>query len=215
MAFNLKTWPTTAASQPPDTNGYCPECGRPWRDPSSERPHPAAPLPWRAVSLAVVGLYLAVTFGLRAWEASRATEDPGRALAHVSGCPAPSDRLGEPDCLQSVAAVAGQAAPALARRQVDRALAVVAAGLLAVLVGLGSLARGRVRPGPRGWLPATLLGLWAVGEGLGLALLCLLLGGYAALLAGRLAAGGPLSWAVADQTAHRVFALIFDVAPGG
>jgi hypothetical protein len=107
-----------------------------------------------------------------------------------------------------------QAARVVAQRQGDGRLVVSAAGLVMVLVGLGVLARGRVRPEPCGWLLARLLGLWAFGENLVIALVCVLLGGCAYLLIDLLATGGGLTGAVADQTVHRVLALIFDVAQG-
>jgi hypothetical protein len=155
-----------------------------------------------------------VSFGPPAWDAYQANAITDRALQRQIDCP--PEGVGEQECGSIVAGgtsrtLAIQAAHTQVQRQRDRGLVVSAAGLLLALVGL---ARGRVRPGPRGWLPGTLLGLWAFAENLVLALFCLLLGGYAYLLVGRLAAGGPFTWAVADQTARRVFAVIFDVAQG-
>jgi hypothetical protein len=198
---------------------YCHACGRLLNDPAAawagRQPHERRWWPWVLVA---VGVFLVVSFGLQAWQVPRALDDRERALLHASGCP--SDKVGEQDCPQNIAnwrgrAVEVQAARDIARRQMSRAMAVALAGQLMVLVGLGIPARGQVRRGPRGWLPASLLGLWALGEGLCLALFCMLLGGYGYVLVGRLAVGGTLTWALVDQAADQVLAVILDLARVG
>jgi hypothetical protein len=217
MALDYKNRPAIVTS-PRDDAGFCPECGQLLRLRPPPAPAPPARHPGWSGLLVAVGIYLLVTFGPSAWDAHQAIAATDRALPQLTDCS--SQRLGDEGCAPTVAlgtarALAIQAARGVAQQRADRDLDVVGAGLLAVLVGLGTLARRRVRPGPRGWLPATLLGLWASGESLVLALLCLLLGGYIYLLAGRLAAGWPLTWAVADQTTNRIVALIFEVAQLG
>jgi hypothetical protein len=66
MALDYKTLQALAAAEPQEAAGHCPECGRAWGTSGPEAPHPLAPFPWRAVLLGVVGLALALTFGLRA-----------------------------------------------------------------------------------------------------------------------------------------------------
>jgi hypothetical protein len=73
MVVDYKTLQAIVAGQPPDTDAYCPECGRPWRDPSPERSQPVMLFPWRAVFLAVIGL----APGNRLWRAGRAGAPDG------------------------------------------------------------------------------------------------------------------------------------------
>jgi hypothetical protein len=208
MALDYRTLQETAASQPRDADGYCPECGRPWRDPSPERPHPAVPVPWHAVFLAVVGLALAVTFGVRAARAYQTQRATQRDLAvlivclgGVSGdltCPSVEDA----EDWRRV----DYANEDAARRQRDRALVATALGLLAVGVGLSGVARRRRRPGcPRPILAAA----WGLGEFL-IALTCLqVLALYADLVIVRLSLGWPPAWWEAlDSITDQVSALL-------
>jgi hypothetical protein len=66
MSFDYKTPQALAANHLMDADGFCPECGRPWGAPAPDPGQPKAAFPWRAVLLVVVGLALAIVFGLRA-----------------------------------------------------------------------------------------------------------------------------------------------------
>jgi hypothetical protein len=197
-----------AAGRPPDADDYCPECGRPWRDLSPDRPHPAVPFPWRAALLGVVGLALAITFGVRAAGAYQTEAAIARDLAVLTwcgggettawGCPS----VGNQEAWLRMDYANHDAA----RRQRDRALVAAALGLLALGVGLAGVARRRRRPDrPRPIRTAA----WGLGESL-LALACLqVLALFAALVLVHLALGRPPAWWEAlDAITDQVSALV-------
>jgi hypothetical protein len=210
MAVDDKTLPEMVAGQPPDTDAYCPQCGRPWRDPSPEYAQPVAPL------LAVIGLALAIAFGARAARAYRMELTIRSDLAALSTCPA--DASG-PQICPSVAdreewLRVDDANQAATRRQRDRALVGVALGGLALAVGLGSAAR-RHRASRRERPSAIVAVIWGVGAAL-IAGACLeVLALYAALVAVRLSPGSPLGWETLDQAADGAIALLSLVTGGG
>jgi hypothetical protein len=206
MAFDYKTVQAMAASQPRDAHGYCPECGRPWRDPSPERPHPAMAVPWHPVFLAVVGLALAITFGARAARAYRLEAATRGDLASLTTC------VGRGSAAPSCPSMDDQedwlrvdyANEATARGQRDRALVATALGLLALGIGLRRLARRRWPDRPASALAT--FGRW--GESL-LALTCLqVLALTLASLAVQLARGLPFAWERLDAAADGVLVVV-------
>jgi hypothetical protein len=214
MALDYKTLQATAASQPQHAAGYCPECGRPWMDSSSESARGVSSFPWRSALLAALGLFLAIVFGLQAASAFRTQAEIQRALADpaatllcssVDGHCDPADQQGE--------WLIGQFDRYdVARRRLRAALVATALGLLAFLAGLGATARralahrgggpGRgTSPGARGPARHLAAGFGALAEmtAFGLFQLLALAGGYVA--ASRVVRGEPPS---VDLLAHAV-----------
>jgi hypothetical protein len=217
MALDYKALQALAASQPRDTDGYCPECGRPWREPSPERPHPAAPSLWRAALLGVVGLALAITFGLRAWRADRlAPRDcaalPGTAWQVVAtrgrtSCAAASNDLYR---WTAFGITPGQSGAAGRTPRSD--LPLTAGGVAIGLVGVGGLVRSRLRARAHGRAATGVLAIWAAGEAL-LALACLqVLALGVGLGAVRISLGLPLTGETPDRAADAVLTFLSIVA---
>src|SRR5262249_45119719 len=152
-----------AASRPPDADRYCPECGRPWTIQVREIPRPTRRLPWRAAFLVAVGLCLAIAFGPRAVSAyeteAAAQRDPGRLRTCAdhrwagASCPLTERWLG----------VLHADRDDTARHQLHGALVATALGLIALVAGLGSVARrGRGRTS-RSASPLS-AAVWRAGE---------------------------------------------------
>jgi hypothetical protein len=188
-----------------DADAYCPECGRPWREPSPDRPYPEAAFPWRAAFLAAVGLVLALTFGVRAVRAAQEQAVNPRDLAVLARCLGHASP--DPSC-PSVEAAQGwrgryDVGEAMARRQRDLALVPTALGLFAV--GLSSLARlRRVQDRPRSPLAA----VWKMGESMTLLTCLQVLGLTLHSIASQLSQGLPFTWERLDTAADNVLALV-------
>jgi hypothetical protein len=151
MALDYQTLQEMAASQPANATSYCPECGRPWADPTTGSPQPAAWFPWRAALLVAVGLALAITFGLRAVaDYPRALRDHA-ILQATAACLAQMG--GRADCAPSyvvtldgwtdVSALVDQAA-AMRRKLAGDLLAAIG-GTATVLLGLRAAMRRQFR----------------------------------------------------------------------
>jgi hypothetical protein len=218
VASQDKNFSALAASQPWDMDGYCPECGRPWRDRSPERPYPAAPFPWRAVLLGVVGLALAITFGLRTWRADRPAPRDCAALPDTAwqvvttrgrtSCATASNDL---YCWTAFGVMPGQSGAA--GRPVQRDLLPTAGGVAMLLVGVGGLLRPHLRARVCGRAVMDVVALWAAGEAL-LALVYLQILVWCVLLvAVRISLGQPLTWEAPDWAADEMLA-IFSVLTG-
>jgi hypothetical protein len=207
MALDYKALQALAARRPANAPSYCPECGRPWRDPAPVRPHPDAAFPWRAAFVAMVGLAVALTFGARAARADQKQAAIQRDVAVLTVCL--GGVSGDLTCptVQDAEDWRGidYVHEATARLQRDRALVAAALGLLAVGVGLRRVARRRRlqdRPRP------TLATAGGLGETL-IALTCLqVLALTLDSLAGQLARGLPLTWERLDTAADAVLVVV-------
>lgn len=209
MAFDYKTLRLLETSKSRDANDYCPECGRLWIDRWPEPPRPLVPFPWRGWFLTVVGVALALTFGLRAASAYRAEAAIQRDVAveticssQVSNaltCPSPQATI---EWLQ-----ASEESREVARRQVDAALVATALGLLALVGGPAALVRRRLRVTSH-WRPwSTLTALVSIAEGL-LALVCFqVLAVGVALVAHQLSPGVTLTEAL-DRAVNNALTII-------
>jgi hypothetical protein len=196
VAFDYRTLQAMAASQPPDAIPYCPECGRPWEDPAPARAHPAARLPWRAALLVVVGLALAIAFALRA-----------ASVSHMG--PRAYDCTSRPSDTHAEVLEASGRSPCIPDRagQLQRNLLATAGGVAIALVGLGALARRRLRAGPRRGAASTLAAIWGAGEVL-LTLACLqVLALYVGLVAVQLALEAPPTGNTLDRATDQIAAL--------
>jgi hypothetical protein len=208
MALDYKTLQAMAASRPANAMAFCPECGRPWRAPSPEGPHPEAAFPWRAAFLALVGLALALAFGVRAARADQRQRAIQRDLAVLTVCFG-GGAAGDPLC-PTVQDAEGwrrrdDVDAAAARGQRDRALVATALGLLVAGVGLRALARRRRR---HDHPPSAIATVGSSGESL-IALTCLqvlALTGYS--IAVQLSRGLPLTWERLDAAADDVLVLV-------
>jgi hypothetical protein len=85
MALDYKTLRAMATGQPRFADDYCPECGRPWRDPALGRPALAASLPWRACALLAIAAYLGLAFGSPAWGDYQAVVNAREMLRGTEG----------------------------------------------------------------------------------------------------------------------------------
>jgi hypothetical protein len=210
MAFDYKTWQTMAASQPPETNGYCPECGRPWVERAPEHPRSASLFPWRSVILTVLGVALALTFGFRAASAYRREADIQRDFAFRSRCvSASSSALACSFFDDEVGRLrASYRDWDAARGQRDRALAAAALGLVALAVGAEDLVRRRHPTTPPRHPLATVAVVWRIGKAL-LTLACFqVLALYLDLIALHLSQGGLLTQATLDRAADDALSVI-------
>jgi hypothetical protein len=191
MAFDDKTLPAMAVSQPPAGGDYCPECGRPWTDSAAGSPRPAARFPWRAVLLSLVGLCLAITFGLRAGN----SQPPAACITQSDGPPV---------CAPISSGTT---------RELKRDLLATAGGVVTVLVGIGALLRPRLRA-RSDRRTSVVLAVWAVGETISVVVSLQILALYAELVIVRLSQGWPLTWWEAlDSITDQVSAL-FSIITG-
>jgi hypothetical protein len=209
MATDFKTLQAMTTTQQRPADDYCPECGRPWIDPSSERSQRATFFPWRAALFGVLGFLLAITFGHRtvglieaeSYACATITRQTQMCLAPSGGpaCCAPAN-LG-PGGWTALRASVGQSA--MAEREIRRDLLATAGGVAIVLVGIGALLRPRLRArSSRGM--SLVLAAWPVGESLGVVVCLLILALYADLVIIRLSHGWPAAWwealdAITDQ----------------
>jgi hypothetical protein len=202
MAVDHETLQALATCQPTSTTLYCPECGRPWAALAAEEPC-RAPSSWHVVFLAVVGISVALTFGVRAARANQRYVAIQGELAGLTGCV--GGLLGNLTC-SSVENADSRVATddgTMAQGQRDRALVVTALGLFAV--GLSSIARHRrVQDRSRSTFSA-LLGL---GEYL-VALTCLqVLALTVYPIAVQLSRGLPFTWDRLDVAVDGVLVLV-------
>jgi hypothetical protein len=209
MALDYKQLQTSGTGQAMTTDAYCPECGRPWRDPSPVRPSSEAVFPWRAALLAVVGLALALSFGVRAARVSQTGAATQSGLAVLPWCGGgETSALGCPPAEdQELWLRVDYANHDEVRRQQGLAFVSTVLGLLALGVGLSGVARRR-QDRPRTLL-ATLGGL---GESL-LALTCLqilVLTLYS--IAAQLSGGLPLTWETLDRATGEIVVLLATAA---
>jgi hypothetical protein len=200
MSFDYKTLHAIVAELPPTMERYCPECGQSLTTLAEVPIGKPTSRPWWWVLL-VVGIYLAVTSGLRALSDYQMVAHPDQ-LPHLTGLVNVED--GSP---------AKQLLPYLIG-QLDRDLLVGAGGLVLVLLGLGSVARQRVmrdHPAHVG-VSRAFLGWWGSAEALLISLfsLVLLLFGY--LLVSELIAGETLTLALTAETASRTVDVILFTA---
>jgi hypothetical protein len=185
MAFDYKTLPVIAGSQPQDGGDFCPECGRPWADSARESPQPAARFPWRAVLLGVVGLCLAITFGMRAGN----SQPPAACISQSDG---------PPICAPINSGTT---------RELRRDLLVTTGGVATVLIAIGALLRPRLRARSDRRTPVALV-VWAVGETMTVVVSLQILALYVELVIVRLWQGWPPAWwAALDSITDQVSAL--------
>jgi hypothetical protein len=212
MALDFKTLQALASSPPANATSYCPECGRPWDDPvSASSPLPPT-FPWRAALLGVLGVFLAITFGHRAVDLVEAGS---------TGCAMTQEASTETACLAPVNLGPGDGISRwasfrqseLTAGEIRRDLLATAAGVAALLLGIGALIRPRRRArSSRG--PSLALAAWAVGETLGVVVSLQILALYADFVIVRLASGWTVAWWVAlDLITDQVSAL-FDFFTG-
>jgi hypothetical protein len=213
MALDYKTLQATELSQGTSAQPYCPECGRPWRELWPEHPRRSALVSWRAALLIVVGLALAITFGLRAAAAHQTEAATQRDLAELTLCL--DGTWSGPGCPSVQDAEDWRAIDygnvATARRQLSRALVATALGLLALGLGAASVARARRRSSASPRARSGVATAWQAGEML-LGLLCLqILTLYLDLVALQLSPGVPLGETL-DRAAGDALAVIFRVS---
>ena len=213
MALDYKTVQATAASQGSEIDAYCPECGRPWGEPTPERRRPSSPLPWRAVLLGVVGMYLAITFGPHAVrDYPRAVRDQAilqttaECLARTGGQSYCAPSTPAPDGSTDLSLLVDQSAAT--RRKLVADLAATGSGVVFVLAGLGAPIRRWLQGRPPRRPLSALVALWGLAEVL-LALGCLLvLALHVDLVALQLSQGRPLTRAALDRAADDVLTVI-------
>jgi hypothetical protein len=199
MPIDYKTAQAFAAKDPSGTAPYCPECGRPWVDPAREQLQSSTPHPWRAVLLGVVGLFLAITFGLRA--ASFLITGPRDCTGVRQTIEFSMDSGWTADCIPD------RASP------LPRDLLVMASGVTIALIGFVTLARRYVWTRQNSRDPSRVATIWDVSQTM-LALGCLQgLALYVDLVAGRHSLGLPLTWETLDRITDEVFAL-FSIITG-
>jgi hypothetical protein len=199
MAMDYKTLQAMATNQQGHADDYCPECGRPWIDPSPEHPHQATFFPWRAALFVVLGLFVAITFGHRSvglieeenYACATITHQPQVCLAASVGpaCCATSNL--DPGGWTALWASIGQSAPA--GGEMRRDLLVTTGGVVTMLVGIGALLRPR-RRARSARRPSLVLAVWSVGETLSVVVSFLVLALYADLVIVRLSLGWPPAW---------------------
>jgi hypothetical protein len=220
MAFDYGTLQAMEASEPANATSYCPECGRPWADPPPGSPRPAARFPWRAVLLVVVGLALAIIFGLRAvTDYPRALRDHA-ILQAVAACLAQIG--GRADCAPSnvapngsidVSALVDQAAAM--RRKLGGDLLAAIGGAVTVLLGLWAAMSRRLRARGREAARPVTMAIAGVGEGLAAISCPLVLALAVGLLGGASGQRLPLAGDVLDRAVGVIDALISFIAGGG
>jgi hypothetical protein len=185
MALDYKTLQSVATNEQQHADDYCPECGRPWIDTWGEHPRRVTSFPWRVALLGVFGLFLAITFGLRAGKIQSLLPDDQTHAGPAHVCVSQSD--GPPDCPSLMSETT---------HELTRDLLATAGGMAIVLVGIGALIRPHLRAqSARG--PSLVLSVWAVGETLGVVVSLQVLALYADLGIIRLSLGWPPAWWVA------------------
>ena len=213
MAFDYKVVQAMETAEPPIADGYCPECGRPWRHPSPERSRDPAPFAWHRALLIVVGLALAITFGLPAMAAYQSETATQRDVAVLTlcldgmksdpGCPSVQDA-------EEWRAIDYDEATA-SRRQLEFTLVATILGLLALGLGAGSVVWQRRRAGTGGRGRSSAATAWRVGE-TALSLLCFgVLALYLDFVTLRLSPGVPLGETL-DRASGDALAIISRIA---
>lgn len=214
MALDYKTLQRLAASETDDTDGYCPECGRPWKESTRSSARATASLPWRGVLLVAVGLVLTIALGIRmagtyrteaeiwsklAWLRLDCVDGAGSALSCSSGAETQAQRQAEDRLVR-------QADETKLVR--DRAIVAIALGLLALSVGLWTLERFRHPTTSRPHTVSILTIVWQAGEIL-LTLTCLLiLALYLDIIVIELTLGVPLTPELLDRAADGATVLL-------
>jgi len=191
-------------------SGFCPECGQPLSLVQAA-PDQRSGVSWRSIFLILVGLALAVAFGLDAWQANQTLQNVTacardgpvqdcRALPHDLALAIASGRVGAGDAF----------AARSAQLQVGRDARFAGLGLLASAVGLGAIVLRASRSRLRGRLVAGQL--WLTAEGLVSLVYAQLILISAYHLVRDAAAGAPLSWdslgADVDRTLSTFFVLV-------
>lgn len=206
MAFEYKTLHPVAAALPPAEDRYCPECGQSLTTLVRAAIDKPSSRPWCWVVLAV-GIYLVVASGLRAW-------NDEKLVAHSQLRGSIAGPINAEDGYP-----AKQLLP-YAVEQLDRDLVVGGGGLVLVLVGLGSVARQRLKRHHQTHIGAArmLLGVWGPAETLVVSLFSTLLLVFGYLLVSELIAGEILTRALTDETVSRTVDVILytvDVVAAG
>jgi hypothetical protein len=208
VADDYKTLRAISVPAPSGVTPYCPECGRPWLDPATEPPRRSPPLPWQVAFLGVVGLLLAVSFGLRAWSMRGIIARDPTLLRETVACTAATSA--QTFCADGSGSNGADQSPGT-RRELLRDLLATTSGVVMVLVGIGALIRPRIRIGGHRLARFVVLGIWAVGETV-IVLVCLLIVAlYADLVIVRLSMGSPLTWESLDWATDEVSALFYIV----
>jgi hypothetical protein len=205
MALDWKTLRVLAESHPRGADDYCPECGRPWREPSPERPRPIVRFPWPAALFGLIGLSLAITFGLRSVSAYQ-TE--ARAHHCAMGLPEARGNLlstnGQTCWPANLGAAGWSALQEAAGRALHQDLLATAGGAVLILLGVDAWRRACLQARRLSFVWTVAVALWSLGEGV-MALVCFqILALYLDLLVVRLTLGFPFTWETLDQTTNSI-----------
>jgi hypothetical protein len=222
VALDDKTAQTMVASQPTSATPYCPECGQPVvRLTRSSSGHVTTQAWWPGV-LAVLGLYLAVTFGPEASGSQRLAAARLEDLREAASWCTRSNEV-DPKCSEVAAArgldpvLAHLARYAVAEGEARRTLAVALGGVLSAVVGVAAATRSLSdasdweRPSARVRVLRRARDILALGARALIPGAQLLLAASCSLAIARLLRGSPPSAELVAWSIHRTIELIVAV----
>jgi hypothetical protein len=221
VALDYKILPATAVRQSEDLMVACSDSGQTGMDPIPEPGYGSPPFPWRATILLVVGLALALTFGLRTWNDYPRMLRDRAVLQAATECLAQTG--GRSDCVPSSVAPDGSTDFAIAviveqsaasQHKLGRDLLGLAGGIVILFGRFGVFACRRLRPKALWRRPSVVDAIRSVGEGLLTVTYPLILILVGDLLGAPFVQGIWLTRALLDRATDGVLAVFFLITGG-